>query len=86
MVFLKDYMEGLLMPGNRLEIDLPLELRDDLTRVAEALGIATLDEAAIIAIADWTQRRKSELDDQDPNQRYFVNEALDELIAKTRKN
>jgi hypothetical protein len=66
----------------RIEIDLPDELRNDLQSVADALGIATLSEAGLIAIADWTSRRKAELDDKDPSQRYFVNEALDELIAK----
>jgi len=65
----------------RIEIDLPDELRDDLRQVAEALGIPMLKEAAIIAIADWTSQRKREMDDRDPSQRYFVNEALDELTA-----
>ncbi len=53
-------MEGL--PMVRLEIDLPDELRNELQRIAEALGIGQISEAAIIAIGDWTSRRKSELD------------------------
>ncbi len=69
----------------RIEIDLPDELRDDLQKVADALGFPVLSEAALIAIADWTARHKAELDDRDPSQRYFVNEALDELIAKQDK-
>ena len=69
----------------RLEIDLPDELCDELQRVANALGIARLAEAAVIAIGDWTSRRKNELDDQDPDQKYMVNEALDELIEKNTK-
>ena len=43
----------------------------------------------MIAIAEWTARRKSEMDDRDPEQRYFVNQALDELAVsgrETRKN
>ncbi|HVA76353.1 MAG TPA: hypothetical protein VNF27_00585 [Candidatus Binataceae bacterium] len=67
---------------NRIEIDLPDELVQALVRVAEALEIMTLGEAAIIAIADWTSRRGAELDNLDPSRRYFVNEALDELIDK----
>ena len=67
---------------NRIEIDLPDELVQALVRVAEALEILTLGEAAIIAIADWTSRRGAELDNLDPSRRYFVNEALDELIDK----
>lgn len=70
------------MARKQIEVDLPDELADSLKRVAEALGIATLDEAAIIAIADWTSRRAAELDNLDPDRRYFVNEALDELIHK----
>jgi metal-responsive CopG/Arc/MetJ family transcriptional regulator len=67
---------------NRIEVDLPEELVQALERVAEALGLTTLDEAAIIAIADWTSRRTAELDNLDPGRRYIVNEALDELIDK----
>lgn len=70
------------MARKQIEVDLPDELADSLKRVAEALGITTLDEAAIIAIADWTSRRTAELDNLDPDRRYFVNEALDELIHK----
>jgi hypothetical protein len=44
-----------------------------------------LSEAALIAVADWTARRKAEADDKNPTQRYFVNEALDELIGKQSK-
>ena len=80
----KDYMEGLTKMV-RIEIDLPDELRDDLQTVAGSLGIPTLSEAALIALADWTARRKAEIDDQNPSQRYFVNEALDELIGKQSK-
>jgi hypothetical protein len=39
----------------------------------------------VIAIAEWTARRKSEMDDRDPEQRYFVNQALDELAAGADK-
>lgn len=70
------------MARNQIEIELPDELANSLARVAEALGITALGEAAIIAIADWTSRRAAELDNLDPNRRYFVNEALDELIDK----
>jgi len=69
----------------RIEIDLPDELCGDLQAVAEALGLGSVAEAALIGIADWTSRRKAELDDRNPAQRYFVNEALDELIAKDDK-
>ena len=41
-----------------------------------------MEDALRIAAADWVARRKAEIDDRDRNQRYFVNEALDELMAK----
>jgi hypothetical protein len=69
----------------RIEIELPEDLRSDLQIVALALGIQSLAEAAVMGIAEWTSRRKAELDDRNPSQRYFVNEALDELIAKDSK-
>jgi hypothetical protein len=73
------------MAVNRIDIDLPDELAAQLMRVAESLGIATLNEAAIVAIADWTARRGADLDDRDPSQKYIINEALDELIAKKNR-
>jgi prophage antirepressor-like protein len=69
------------MGGRSITIDLPDELWAMLNEVADALGIANAGEAAVIAIAEWTARRKGEIDDRDPEQRYFVNEALDELAA-----
>ncbi len=72
------------MAGRRLEIDLPDELWQDLERVAAALGFADPVEAAIVGLAEWVARRKAELGDRDPAQKYFVNEALDELIGKKK--
>lgn len=72
--------------GKHLELELPDELWEGLERVAAALGIPSSGEAALIAVADWVSRRKAELDNSDPNERYFVNEALDALAAgQTRK-
>jgi len=73
------------MAGKTLKVDLPDELRAALSEVADALGISSAEEAAVIAIAEWTARRKAELDDRDPAQRYFVNQALDELAASGEK-
>ena len=52
--------------------------------MAEALGLASAVEAAMIGVADWVSRRKAELDDRDPGERYFVNEALDDLMARKK--
>jgi predicted transcriptional regulator len=66
----------------RIELELPDELFDELSRVAETMEISDAIEAATIAVADWVSRRKAELDDRDPEQRYFINEALDQLARK----
>ena len=68
----------------KIEIDLPDELFAQLMRVAEAMGISNPAEAATVGLAEWVSRRKSELDDRDPNEKYEVNEALDELLAKKK--
>ena len=70
------------MAGKRIELELPEELFAELVQVADALGISDPAEAAVIALAEWVSRRKSEIEDRDPAQRYFVNEALDELEKK----
>ncbi|HUA34027.1 MAG TPA: hypothetical protein VMA09_10510 [Candidatus Binataceae bacterium] len=70
------------MAGRRIEIEVPDELAENLDLVAQALGIPTVEETALIAVAEWVSRRKAELDDRDPDQKYFVNEALDELENK----
>ena len=73
------------MAGQRIEIELPEELWSDLVQLADALGLGKPAEAAFVGLADWITRRKSDLDDRDPAQRYFINEALDEL-ARGRKD
>lgn len=73
------------MAGKAISVELPDVLWAGLREVADALGISSAEEAAVIAIAEWTARRKSELDDRDPAQRYFVNQALDDLAASAGK-
>jgi hypothetical protein len=59
-------------------------MSDQLARIVEAFEIADVNEAAMIGLADWIERRQSELDDRDPAQRYFINEALDQLAARKK--
>jgi prophage antirepressor-like protein len=73
------------MAGKSITVDLPDELWGMLKEVADALGIASAEEAAVIAVAEWTARRKGEIDDRNPEQKYFVNEALDELAAGAKR-
>ncbi|HZY58507.1 MAG TPA: hypothetical protein VFE56_02010 [Candidatus Binataceae bacterium] len=63
-------------------LELDENLCRDLEQVAVHLGLGAIDDALRVAAADWVARRKAEIDDRDPNQRYFVNAALDELMAK----
>jgi hypothetical protein len=70
--------------SRKIQIDLPDELFAQLMQVAEAMGISNPDEAATVGLAEWVSRRKSDLDDRDPNEKYIVNEALDELLEKKK--
>ncbi len=69
------------MPGIRIVLELSEELGDELVRITDAFEIADVNQAALIALSDWIARRRSELDEGDPEQRYFINEALDQLVA-----
>jgi hypothetical protein len=73
------------MPNRTIILDLPEAMADELARIADAFEIRDLNEAALIAVGDWIARRRSELDDRDPDQRYFVNEALDQLAARKKQ-
>ncbi len=70
--------------SKKIQIEMPDELFEQLVRVAEAMGISNPEEAATVGLAEWVSRRKSELDDRDPNEKYEVNEALDELLEKKK--
>jgi hypothetical protein len=70
------------MAGKKIQLELPEELFAQLEQVAGALGIPDPAEAAVIGVAEWVAQRKSSIDDRDPAQRYFINEALDELEKK----
>ncbi len=72
------------MAGRRIEVELSEELYADLQQIAGALGIQDLSDALVVGLAEWASRRKSQLDDRDPGQKYFVNEALDELLGKKK--
>jgi hypothetical protein len=70
--------------SRNIQIEVPDELFAQLLKVAEAMGISNPEEAAMVGLAEWVSRRKSELDDRDPNEKYAVNEALDELLEKKK--
>ena len=72
------------MPTRLITIELPEEMANELAIIAEAFEIRDVNEAALIGLADWIARHKSELDDRDPAERYFVNEALDQLAARKK--
>lgn len=70
------------MVARKIALELPDELFAELEAIAGALGIGSPAEAALIGVAEWVSRQKSEIDNRDPGQRYFINEALDELEKK----
>jgi hypothetical protein len=72
------------MDDRRLILDLPTELWDDLVRVAAALELGAPGPAALYGLAEWIAQRKSEIADRDPAERYFINQALDELAARRK--
>jgi hypothetical protein len=72
----------LAMAARKIELELPDAIYTDLERIAQAMGISSPHEAALVGLAQWLEQRKSELDDRNPDERYFVNEALDDLIRK----
>ncbi len=61
------------MSTRLVQLELDAVLCADLEQVAADLGLGALEDALRIAAAQWVARRKAELDDRDPNQRYFVN-------------
>jgi len=67
-----------------VSIELPVELWSALEQVARELGYMSPEQAATAGLAEWIMRRKSEIEDRDPSQRYFVNEALDDLEVKKK--
>jgi len=68
--------------GTSLELTIPVELFDQLCRIAEASGLRDAIEAATVGLAEWAAIRQTELDNRDPAQKYFINEALDELFER----
>ncbi len=70
------------MAGRKIQLELPEELFAQLEAVASALGIPDPAEAAVIGVAEWVAQKKSVMDNRDPERRYFINEALDELDKK----
>jgi hypothetical protein len=68
----------------RVTLEIPAELWSQHELVAQTLGFANAADAAVAAISEWVSRRKAEIEDRDPAQRYFVNEALDELAGQSK--
>lgn len=70
--------------SKKIQLEVPDELFAELMQVAESMGIRRAEEAATVGLAEWVSRRKSELDDRNPNEKYMINEALDELLEKKK--
>jgi hypothetical protein len=72
------------LQGTRIELTIPAELFAQLGWIAEASGLRDATEAATVGLAEWAAGRQAELDNRDPAQKYFVNEALDQLFERRR--
>ena len=70
--------------SHKIQLEVPDELFAQLMQVAESMGISSAAEAATVGLAEWVSRRKSELDDRNPSEKYMINEALDELLEKKK--
>ena len=68
----------------KVTLEISSDLWAELEKVAQILGFANTEDAAVGAISEWVSRRKAEIEDRDPAQRYFVNEALDELAGQSK--
>ena len=71
---------------DRLELHLPAELFARLSRIAAASGLRDPAEAATVGLAEWVAAREAQLDDRDPERKYFVNAALDELLEHRKSS
>jgi hypothetical protein len=72
------------MQTAKIELIIPAELFEQLCRIADASGLRDATEAAMVGLAEWAAARQADLDDRDPAEKYFVNEALDELFARRK--
>lgn len=63
-----------------LELNLSEEAWAGLARIAQELGADDLTAVALRGLLDWIAAQVTELDNRDPTQKYFINEALDELL------
>lgn len=72
------------MNQTRIELVLHSDLASDLARIAAACGMRDIVEAATVGLIEWASWRKARLDDHDPASKYFVNEALDELMQRRK--
>jgi len=72
------------MEERKLELTITVELYRELQRIAQAAGNDNLTVVATAGLAQWIAWRTAELDSRDPEQKYFVNEALDALLEGKR--
>ncbi|HVN88226.1 MAG TPA: hypothetical protein VMT61_00280 [Candidatus Binataceae bacterium] len=70
----------------KIELVLSDELYADLELLAVELEVPDITAVALGAIMQWVELRKAELANRDPSQRYFINEALDELLERQKKS
>jgi hypothetical protein len=67
-----------------IKLLLSAELFGQLDRIAKSSGLRDVTEAAMVGLTEWASSRVAELDNRDPVQKYFINEALEQLFARRK--
>jgi hypothetical protein len=67
-----------------IQLEMDEDLYGELKETAERLELGRVEDALRAAAADWLARRRAEMENRGADERYFVNQALDELMAKKR--
>jgi len=72
------------MANELIQIGLSAETAAQLREAAQAVGIADIRDAVAAAIAEWVARYGNAAASDAADEKYFVNQALDDLAAKRR--
>jgi hypothetical protein len=72
------------MAHELIQIELSAEVAAQLRETARSVGIADIRDAIAAAIGEWVARYGNSAAAANADEKYFVNQALDDLAAKRR--
>ena len=72
------------MANELIQIELSAEMAGQLRETARSVGIADIRDAVAAAIGEWVARYGNAAASDQADEKYFVNQALDDLAAKRR--